>query len=435
MIGLRREDKSRWEARAPLVPDDVQRLASEHGLQFQVQTSPIRVFGDEEYRAAGAAVVDDLTACSVILGIKEVPPACFEPHKTYVFFSHTVKGQPANMPMLRRLIELSCTLIDYERIADERGRRLIFFGRFAGLAGMIETLWALGQRLQLDGVGAPFARVRHAYEYKNVAHAKHEIATIGEEIRRSGLPAALQPFVCGFAGYGNVSQGAQEIYDLLPVRAISPEELPSVTPTPRDCYKVVFREEHMVELRPGQPAPATGRFELQDYYDHPEKYQSRFFAHVPHLTVLLNCIYWEARYPRLVTRAQLRELFGGPQRPRLRILGDLSCDIEGALECTLKTTDPGEPVYVYDPQTQQIRHGLDGAGPIVLAVDFLPCELPVDSSTYFGHSLRPLIPALARADFSRPLAESGLPPELQRATIVYQGKLTEPYRYLEAKVR
>ena len=441
MIGIRREDKSKWEARVPLVPDDIRRLVSADGLRFQVQSSPIRVFRDDEYRAVGAPVVDDLKACSIIMGVKEIPPACLEPDKTYVFFSHTIKGQPANMPMLRRVLELGCTLIDYERIVDECGRRLVFFGRFAGLAGMIDTLRALGQRLQHEGIVNPFTQVRRAYEYKDVAHAKQEIARLGEEIRRDGLPAAIQPFVCGFAGYGNVAQGAQEIYDLLPVRAITPEQLPAVAATPRDCYKVVFREEHMVELLPGQPAPAhrqdagaTRQFQLQDYYDHPAKYRSQFFPYVQHLTVLVNGIYWEARYPRLVTRTQLRELFGGPQRPRLRVIGDISCDIEGAIECTLSTTEPGDPVYVYDPRTGQIHSGVTGNGPVILAEDFLPCELPVDASTYIGQSLRPLLPALARADFSRPLAESGLPPELQRATIVYKGKLTDPYRYLESNV-
>nr|HPM25254.1 hypothetical protein [Phycisphaerae bacterium] len=136
MIGIRREDKSQWEARVPLVPADVRVLIQEHGLAVQVQSSPIRRFAEAEYRAAGATIVDDLRACPIILGVKEIPPRYFEPGKTYVFFSHTIKGQPANMPMLKRLLELGCTLIDYERIVDEHGRRLVFFGRFAGLAGM-----------------------------------------------------------------------------------------------------------------------------------------------------------------------------------------------------------------------------------------------------------------------------------------------------------
>jgi alanine dehydrogenase len=150
--------------------------------------------------------------------------------------------------------------------------------------------------------------------------------------------------------------------------------------------------------------------------------------------LLVNGIYWESRYPRLVTRAQLGELFGRSEPPRLRVIGDVSCDIEGSIECTVRATEPGDPVYVYNPQTGEIHMGVAGHGPVVLAVDFLPCELPVDASTYFSHSLRPFLPVLARADFSGPLSQTGLPPELLGATIVYKGKLTEPYRYLESKV-
>lgn len=429
MIGIRREDKSQWEARVPLVPADVRALIQEHGLAVQVQSSPVRRFPEAEYRAAGAAIVDDLRACPIILGVKEIPPRYFEPGKTYVFFSHTIKGQPANMPMLKRLIELGCTLIDYERIVDERGRRLVFFGRFAGLAGMIDSLWAFGQRLAHEGIANPFTQVRRAYDYRDLAHARDELAALGAQIRRDGLPAQIQPLVCGFAGYGNVSQGAQEIYDLLPMRAITPEELPQVKPSARECFKVVFREEHMAARTTGAP------FELQHYYQHPEEYRGTFCAHVPHLSLLINCIYWEPKYPRLVTNADLGALFGGPQRPRLRVIGDISCDIEGSIECTVRATEPGDPVYVYEPQTGATRPGVAGDGPVILAVDILPCELPVDASTYFGQSLRPLIPALVRADLSGELAASGLPPELVRATIVYKGRLTPPYQYLESKLR
>jgi len=429
MIGIRHEDKSSWEARAPLVPQDVRRLIEDHRVRVQVERSSIRVFPDDEYRAAGAEVVESLRDCPVVLGIKEIPVDYFEPGKTYVFFSHTIKRQPANMPMLRQIVELGCTLIDYERIVDEQGRRLVFFGRYAGLAGMIDTLWALGQRLQHEGIENPFTLVRRAYEYDNLEHAKREIARIGERTRRDGLPAAVQPFIFGFAGYGNVSQGAQEIFDLLPVREIAPDELAAAAPLPRECYKVVFREEHMVERVDG------GRFELQDYYDHPAGYRSTFFPYVRHLTVLVNCIYWEPKYPRLVTCQQLRAVFSGHAQPRLRVVGDITCDIDGSIECTVRPTEPDDPVYVFEPRSGEVRSGVAGDGPVILAVDILPCELPVDASIHFGQSLSPLIPALARADFSRPLGVSGLPPELQRATLVYKGKLTEPYRYLEPGIR
>jgi alpha-aminoadipic semialdehyde synthase len=172
-------------------------------------------------------------------------------------------------------------------------------------------------------------------------------------------------------------------------------------------------------------------FDLQEYYKHPDRYRASFFRHAPHLTLLVNCIYWEPKYPRLITLEQFRELYAAGGGARLRVVGDISCDIDGSVACTVRATTPDSPIYVFDPATGETRDGVEGPGPVVLAVDFLPCELPVDASEFFSRSLLPFIPALARTDFSADLADSGLPPELQRATIVYHGKLTESYQYLE----
>ena len=429
MIGIRREDKSQWEARVPLVPADVLALRQQHDIPFAVQTSPIRVFKDADYADAGATIVEDFAGCPIIMGVKEIPVSCFEPDKTYVFFSHTIKAQAANMPALRRMVELGCTLIDYERIVDAQGRRLVFFGRYAGLAGMIDTLWALGQRLDHEGIANPFSTVRPAHRYQNLDHFSREIAAVAEVIAARGIPEPLRPLVCGFAGYGQVSQGAQAIFDQLPAEEITPAELPALAPVADRCFKVVFREEHLVE-RIDSSAP----FALQEYYQQPDRYRASFFPYAEHLSLLVNCIYWEPKYPRLLTRAQLQQLYGSGQ-PRLRVVGDITCDIDGSVACTTRATDPSEPVYVYDPATGQTTDGVVGSGPVVLAVDFLPCELPEDASLHFSAALRPFVPALAGADFSGDLAETGLPPELRAATIVYKGQLTETYRYLEPEIR
>ncbi|MFH1420221.1 MAG: bifunctional lysine ketoglutarate reductase /saccharopine dehydrogenase family protein [Planctomycetota bacterium] len=425
-IGIRREDKSRFEARTPLVPADVARLVKEHGVDVTVERSERRVFREADYESVGARVADDLSDCPIILGVKEIPPEKLEARKTYVYFSHTIKGQPANMPALRRLLELDCQLIDFEKIEDEQGRRMVFFGKFAGLAGMIDTLWALGRRLKHEGIDSAFEAVQQAYRYNDLDHARRALRDVAERIRRDGLPEQLRPFVCGFAGYGQVSQGAQEIYDVLPVEEVSPDALDGLTAEANVCYKTVFHEEHMVE--PVEPSRA---FELQDYYGHPKRYRSRFFPLLQHLTLMVNCIYWAPKYPRLVTLDQLRTMYGGSQMPRLRVIGDISCDIGGSVECTVKSTEPDNPVFVWEPATGRPRDGVEGVGPVVLAVDFLPCELPVDASGFFSRSLSPLIPGLAKADFSRLFAMCGLPSELERATIVYQGALTDRFKYLE----
>ena len=204
------------------------------------------------------------------------------------------------MPLLKKMMELKCNLIDYERIVDESNRRLIFFGKYAGIAGMVETLHALGQKLKLKGFKTPLERIKQAYQYDSIEEATKVLKEVGNQIKDEGIDKELQPLVVGFAGYGNVSKGAQEIFDLLPVKSITPNELANLKKFSKDelsknLFKVVFKEEDLVK-------PKDGKFHLQDYYDHPEKYEGKFEEYIPNLTVIVNCIYWTNRYPRLVTK-------------------------------------------------------------------------------------------------------------------------------------
>ncbi len=427
MIGVRREDKNDWERRAPLTPDHVRTLV-QGGLEVAVQHSPIRVFPDDAYAAVGATIRDDLSDCEVVFGVKEIPKELFEAGRTYVFFAHVIKGQPYNMAMLRRLLELGCTVICYEKVTDDEGRRLVLFGRQAGWAGMIDTLWALGQRLDREGIETPLKALRQARMYESLEAALTAIEEVGAAIASKGLPAAIAPLTVGFTGYGNVSAGAQEVLARLPVREVTPDDLPSAAATGdgKQVIKVVFKEEHMVV-----PRAAGGTFELSEYYDHPERYRGTFARHVPHLSVLVNCIYWTPRYPRLITRDLLHGLYGAGCTPRLRVIGDISCDIEGGVECTLKPTDPGDPVYVYLPEEDRVVTGVAGHGPVVLAVDNLPCELPLEASRDFGDALLPFVDAIARANYQVPFDDLELPPPIKRAVITHQGKLTPDFRYLK----
>jgi saccharopine dehydrogenase (NAD+, L-lysine-forming) len=427
VIGIRREDKTVWERRVPLTPDHVRDLIEDFDVDVTVQPSEIRVYGNGEYKAIGAAVSEDLGGCNVVFAVKELPVEFIRPGQTYVFFAHVIKGQPHNMPMLRHLLEMGCTVIDYELITDDKGRRLIFFGRHAGLAGMVDTLWALGRRLEWEGVPNPFAEIKQAWKYGNLEEITTAFKTLGEKIRSERLPETIRPLVIGFAGYGNVSQGAQEIIDCLPVTSVAPEDLDGLMSRReypgKTVYKVVFEERHIA-----RPADPSSEFELQDYYDHPKKYEPNFETYLPHINVLVNCIYWDARYPRLVTKEYLKENY--PDNTRLKVIGDISCDIEGAVEATVKTTTPGDPVFVYNPKTGTTTDGVEGNGPVVLAVDALPAEVPREASEHFSAMLEPYVPAIARADYNVAFGGLLLPPPIKRAVLVHRGALTPKFEYI-----
>ena len=426
-IGIRREDKNHWERRTPLTPAAVSELVR-GGVKVKVQPSTIRAYSDDTYRQAGAELGEDLSDCNLVLAVKEIPASMFRPGGAYLFFSHTIKGQPYNMAMLRHLMDQQATLFDYERITDEKGRRLVFFGWYAGVAGMVDTLSVLGRRLSWLGHDTPFAAIRPTYMHEDQPAAESAIAAVGDELRNSNLPAELCPFICGFSGYGNVSRGAQHIYDLLPVEEIPPSDLARLTadanPPRNRLFKVVFHEEHLVV-----PREQGAAFDLQEYYQHPERFRSVFKDHLQHLSALINGIYWTEAYPRLVTRQWLRQASanGGP---RLLVIGDISCDIGGAIEFTVKATPPDVPAFTYDPTRDAFSDGVEGPGVPVMAVDNLPCELPREASMAFSEALLPLVPAMARTDFTAPTAALDLPAPIRRALILHAGDFTPSYEFM-----
>ncbi|NQV02335.1 MAG: hypothetical protein HQ542_06805 [Bacteroidia bacterium] len=427
-IGIRHEDKYEMERRAPLTPSHVGKLVKQKKLDIIVQSSPKRVFSDEEYIHAGAKVAEDLKKCSVIFGVKEMPLDFFEKGKTYVFFSHVIKGQSYNMPMLKRMMELKCNLIDYEKVVDEQNKRLIFFGRYAGLAGMINSLWALGLRLKDYRLGTKLSKLKQAKDYHSLTEAKEAISKVGQQIAEEGITAELRPYVVAFTGYGNVSLGAQEMLSWLPVKEITPEKLLTLhlrKKLPDNLiYKVIFKEEDMVERIDGKP------FELQDYYTHPENYRSKFEQYLPYISMLINCVYWDPKYPRLVTKQALKKLYT-KGRPKLTVIGDISVDVEGSIECTLKPSTIEKPIYVYDPITETISDGHDKEGMLVMAVDILPAELPRDASESFGDVLINFIKPIADADFDEPFEDLDIPRAIKKALVLHNGELTPEYSYLE----
>ncbi len=432
IIGIRREDKNEWEKRVPLVPDDVRWLKEKHGIRTIVQPSAIRTFSDDEFRRAGAEISEDLSGAGTVFAVKEIPASLFRAGKTYVFFSHTIKGQAYNMPMLKTMIERRCNLIDYERVLNEQNQRLIFFGRYAGLAGMLDTLHGFGRKLLARGVASPFARIRQAYQYASLEEAKAEVAAVGAEIDEHGFPAELCPLTVGFAGYGNVSRGAQEIFDLLPHKVLSAEAMVEMHENfandNLNLFKVVFSEDDLVRAR-------EGAFELQDYYAHPEKYAGKFEEYLPLLSILVNCIYWTEKYPRLVTKKYLKDRSVLEANLRLQVIGDISCDIDGSIEITHKSTKPDDAYYTYFAEDDRYENGVQPLGVTVMAVDNLPCEFPRESSIEFSKVLRDFVPRIAAADFAGAAEKLGLPYPVQKALVLHGGAFSPDYQYMNDFVK
>jgi alpha-aminoadipic semialdehyde synthase len=294
---------------------------------------------------------------------------------------------------------------------------------------MIDTLWALGQSLNRQGIKSRFAGIRQTIDYASLVEAKEAIQKVGWEIHNQGLEPSLVPLVFAFLGYGHVSQGAQEIFDLLPFEEVEPGRVKDLFKkkhySAKKVYKTVFKEEHLVVPKPGRPG-----FDLQDYYHNPQNYRPVLESLLPYFAVIVNAIYWAPQYPRFVTKKALRKLWAGPRAPRLRVIGDITCDIDGSMECTIKSTEPAHPVFTYDVEKDAAATGFTGNGPAVMAVDNLPAEIALESSVFFSQTLMPFIPGLAGADFRAEFDRCGLPPELKRATLLFRGGFTPDYAYM-----
>jgi len=186
----------------------------------------------------------------------------------------------------------------------------------------------------------------------------------------------------------------------------------------------IFKEKHLVHRKDDI------EFDLQDYYRNPQNYSSQFDQYLPYLNIIINAIFWDKQYPQFVTWKSLKELFVEHPQTRLYGIADISCDVNGAIECNVKTTAPGAPAYLCDPLTQKINDTHLGDGIVVLAVDNLPCEFAYDASIFFSNTLKKFVPNILSANFTAPIDESGLDPEIQNAVIVYNGRLTKKYQYL-----
>uniref|UniRef100_A0A6G1SHE1 Alpha-aminoadipic semialdehyde synthase, mitochondrial n=1 Tax=Aceria tosichella TaxID=561515 RepID=A0A6G1SHE1_9ACAR len=343
-VAIRREDASIWERRAPLAPHHVERL-TKLGVRILVQPSNRRVYPLQSYIRAGAEAKEDISEASVILGVKQVPVDLLLPGKTYCFFSHTIKAQEANMPLLDAILDKNIRLIDYERMVDERDQRVVAFGKYAGYAGMINIFHGIGLRLLALGHHTPFMHIGPAHNYRNASSAKQAIRDAGYEIALGKMPRSIGPLTFVFTGSGNVSQGAQEVFAELPTEFVNPSDLREVAEqgsTSKIYGALVTRADHLVRKKSAPPtvsdtdSNAAGRSDssasasstshystsnfgspqledvelnLDEYNQHPERYYSNFSTKIaPYASVIINGVYWPPNAPRLLTIPDAKRL-------------------------------------------------------------------------------------------------------------------------------
>ncbi|MBL7072113.1 MAG: hypothetical protein ISS26_08125 [Candidatus Omnitrophica bacterium] len=429
-VGILREEKDH-ERRAPITPKDVRWLVKK-GIKVEVESSGRRVFKDSEYRRNGARIVNRFSKASLLVGIKEPNIDRLYNSSIYMLFSHTIKGQFNNMPLLKAALSKKTTLIDYEKISDPHGRRLVYFGRFAGICGAIDSLHFLGRKLQWKGIKNPFVLIKPAHKYNSLSAAKQDIAKVDEEIRRKGLDVSLSPFVIGITGHGNVSRGIQEILSLLNPIEVHPRDMLGFIKHEKGArkklYKIVFLREEKLRSKDGRG------FYFEEYLNTPERFESNLDRYLQYLNVLLHASYWDHKYPRMVTKDMIRRL-SKRRLFKLEFIGDISCDVSGSVEITYKTTDQNNPVYTYDPKRSTYADGYERPGVTVLSIDNLPSELPKDASVEFGSLIRDYVYQVAAHGIKDVTKHTAIPAEVRRAVVTEKGKLTKDYRYLRDYIK
>ncbi len=428
VVGILPESKNTWERRAPLRPRDVSWLVKKE-IPVEVATSSLRIYKDSQYRLAGAKIVPQFQKANLLVGIKEPPLDTLIPNSIYMVFSHTTKGQEYNRNLLTAFLKKKITLIDYEHIKGSLGERLVYFGRYAGICGMIDTLHVFGQKAKLQGITNPFSDLKSAVNYGNYGSAKLALNRVVSKIKRKGLDKRIVPFVIGILGHGNVSQGAQEVLEHMGAVDIHPKDVKlltrSLTSHKKKIYKLVFLREEKLRSKNGKS------FYFEEYLNHPERFESNLERHLPILNILVNASYWDRRYPRLLPEAMLRKLYLTKPDFRLSVIGDLSCDIKGTIEITKRVTTASKPSFVYDPVSRKISSDLSYRGIAVMATDNLPCEFPRESSMEFAEHVRDFVYQIAAHGIIDVTNHNALSNVIRNAVVTQNGRLTRRFKYLK----
>ncbi len=390
------ERKTPPDRRVVFSPEGLQKTVRQFdSAEFKVETSPIRVFEDAHYQEAGIEVVDTVADCDVLLGVKEVPISALIPQKKYFFFSHTIKKQPYNRDLLKAVLDKNIELYDHEVIVNEQGMRLIGFGRYAGIVGAYNGFRALGLKTKTFSLPKATSLV--------------DKAAMEHELDQLTLPAIK----IVLTGKGKVGNGAKEILDYLKIREVSVEEY--ITKTFDEAVYVQIDVLEYNKRKDGQV------LDKKDFYNNPQEYVSDFMRFASVTDYYIAGHFYGDGAPFIFTREDAKS----PDF-NIKVVADVSCDIDGPVASTLRPSTIADPIYGYDAATESEVDFMDPKAIVVMAVDNLPCELPKDASEGFGEMfLKHVIPAFFNNDADGVLA---------RARMTQDGKLTPRYAYLQAYV-
>ncbi len=392
-IGLIREGRIPPDKRVPFSPLQVEEIMQRFtNVQVVSQQSTVRCFGDEEYTALDIPVVENIQTCDILMGIKEVQIPDLIPNKTYLFFSHTLKKQPHNKKLLQEILKKKIRLIDYEMLRDTQGNRLVAFGRFAGIVGAYNGLWTFGKKMNLFSL-------RRAFECFDINDLKLEL-------RKVKLPTIK----IALTGAGRVAKGAMETLDTAGIRKVSPQDFLTQT----------FDEPVYVQLSSAEyhSRKEGGHFNREEFHQNPERYNSHFSDFTKVSDVLLAGAYWNPKAPVLFSKKDMLS-----RDFNIKIIADITCDINGSVPSTKRATSIIDPLYDYDPVDDSIHAPLSNDRFItVMAIDNLPCELPRSASEEFGRDLIDRI--------LKPLLGEDAEGIIARGTIAENGNLTSHFEYL-----
>lgn len=392
-FGILKEGKTPPDERVPLIPSQVKELIDKGEADFVVQHSNVRRIKDAEFQALDIPMSDDVSDADVIINVKEVKIADLVPGKTHMFFSHTIKKQPYNRDLLRAILDKKIRLIDWETLTHENGPRIIGFGKYAGIVGTYNTFRTYGLRYK-------------AFDLKK-AHSCEDRAEMEGELAKVKLP---DQYKIVLTGGGRVAKGALEIINKLGLKEVSPS----------DFLNETFNEPvyTVLQVNDYYSIDGSNEFNKKIAYSHPEMLKSDFMKYAKVADMYISCHYYDDKAPFIFTREDAKS-----PNFNIKIVGDISCDIDGPVACTLRPSTIADPIYGYDAVTES-EVAFDAENAIsVMAVDNLPCELPRDASKDFGiEFMQHVYPQFFNGDKGT---------VLQRATIAQDGKLTEKFAYLQ----